>query len=139
MAAIGAAQVEKADFYKKQRIGHGELYKERLSEIKGITTQMVQRGAVSVYWMNSILINSEEYGRTKRELMEYLDKNGVETRLLFVGMNKQPSLLKYGCDGSGDYPVTDLLTRDGFYLPSGSGLKVEQIEYICNLIKSFKK
>lgn len=138
-AAIGVAQVEKADFYKKQRIIHGEMYKEHLSKIGGITTQAVHEDTKSVYWMNSILADKDKYGRTKEELMGYLEEEGIETRLLFVGMNRQQSLLKYGCDGSGSYPVTDILTRDGLYLPSGSGLEIEQIERICDLIKRFKK
>lgn len=139
VAAIGAAQVEKADFYKKQRIIHGQLYKKCLFGIEGITTQVVHKDTESVYWMNSVLVNKEKYGRSKKELMNYLKEQGIETRLLFVGMNKQPSLLKYGCNGSGDYPVTDMLTKEGLYLPSGSGLRDEQIEHICDLIKKFKK
>ena len=69
---------------------------------------------------------------------EHLKQNGVETRLLFTGMHKQKSLEKFGCDMTGDYPVTKKLTQNGLYLPSASSLQREQIEFICKLIKDFK-
>jgi len=48
-------------------------------------------------------------------------------------MNKQPSLRKYN-DGK-VYPVSDWLSENGFYLPSGSGLKDNEIKYVCEVIK----
>jgi len=71
--------------------------------------------------------------------MEHLARNNVETRRFFLGMHRQPALIKYGCDGSGNYPVTDGLTGTGMYLPSGSGLTGEQIRHICRLIGEFKR
>jgi perosamine synthetase len=43
----------------------------------------------------------------------------------------------FGCDCSGDYPVCDWLTENGFYLPSGSNLQEAQIERICDVIRKF--
>jgi len=50
-------------------------------------------------------------------------------------MHRQPSLLKFGCDGTGDYPITDNLAQNGLYLPSASNLKEEEIKYICDVIR----
>jgi perosamine synthetase len=58
--------------------------------------------------------------------------------MFFVGMNKQPALQNYGCDCNGSYPVTDLLSENGFYLPSGSNLTEQQILFICEAIKTFR-
>lgn len=138
-AAIGLAQVEKADEYRKMRIRNAELYRKYLEEIDGIILQKNRDYVINVHWMNGVLVDPAKYGRTKDELMLHLKKNNIETRLFFLGMHKQPSLLKYGCNGDGYYPVTDILTNNGFYLPSASSLKEEQIEAICNIIKSFKK
>ncbi len=89
--------------------------------------------------MNGILIDSKKYGKTKKELVKFLKLNGIDTRNFFTGMHCQPSLKKYGADCSGDYPVTEKLTKSGFYLPSGSNLKKREIEYICEIIKNLKK
>ena len=53
-------------------------------------------------------------------------------------MHKQKCLKDFKCDMSDKYPVTDMLTEKGFYLPSSSNLKKTEIRYICNLIKRFK-
>lgn len=140
VAAIGLAQVEKADDYKGMRIRNHQLYKKYLSGVSGILFQSEPyKDCVDVCWMNTIVINSKEYGHTKDELIAYLKENEIDTRLLFTGMHKQKALQDFGCDCSGDYPVCEWLTENGFYLPSASSLTEEQIKKICDVIISFKK
>lgn len=136
-AAIGLAQVEKADDYRRLRIKNAELYKRWLESCPGITFQEDTPDSLCVHWMNTVIIDSEAYGHTRDELIAYLKAQGIDTRLLFVGMARQPSLQKYGCDCSGRYPVTDWLTENGFYLPSSSSLTEKEIEYICAKIIDF--
>jgi len=123
-AAIGLAQVEKADFYRECRIRNAKLYREKLSKIKGVEFQQDTPNSLNVHWMNAILVPNRD------EIIARLKENGVETRLLFTGMHKQKALLDYGCDGSGDYSITENLTKHGLYLPSGSSLKEEDIEFV---------
>ena len=54
-------------------------------------------------------------------------------------MHRQKALADYGCDCSGSYPVTDLLTERGLYLPSGSGLSEEDIGYVCACIRQARE
>ena len=136
-AAIGLAQVEKADEYRDMRIKNHNLYKKYLSEVDGITFQKDEENSLNVNWMNTILLDTKKYGHSKEELIEHLKNNGVDTRLLFTGMHRQKCLLDFGCNCQGEYPVTDNLTQNGFYLPSASNLSKEDIEYICNLIIDF--
>lgn len=138
-AAIGLAQVEQADEYKEMRIKNGQKYQKLLSTIPGITVQQTKTNVVNVHWMNGLVLDPSKYGRTRSELIDHLKENGVDTRLFFNGMNKQPSLINYGCSPKGDYPVTDWLSQHGFYLPSASNLSHEKIEFICQIINDFKK
>lgn len=138
-AAIGLAQVEKADEYRALRIKNNKLYKEFLRDVDGIIFQKDEKDSLNVCWMNAILLEPNIYGHTKEELMAYLKKNGVDTRLLFTGMHKQKSLKDFGCDMNGKYLVTENLTQNGFYLPSASNLSVGNIEHICKIIKDFRK
>lgn len=138
-AAIGLAQVEKADEYRDMRIKNAKLYMKYLSEVPGILFQKDEENSLNVHWMNTIVIDPKVYGHTKDELIAHLKENNIDTRLLFQSMSKQKSLKAYGCDCSGTYPVTDWLSDNGFYLPSASSLTEDQIKYICNVIKDFKK
>ncbi len=138
-AAVGLAQVEKADFYKNRRIANHLLYRELLAKIPGLLLQEDEPQSLNVGWMNAVVVKSSEFGKSRDQLVEYLHEHGVETRLLFTGMHRQESLRKYGCDCSGAYPVTDWLTENGFYLPSGSNLTKEEIEFICAMIEECRK
>jgi len=134
-AAIGLAQVEKADIYRAMRINNASLYKNFLKDVPGIIFQQDTVGGLNAHWMNAIAIAPEKSRCSRDQLMDYLKGKGIETRLLFVGMHHQPGLIKAGCDGAGDYPVTDDLTRNGLYLPSASNLTEEDIRYICDKIQ----
>lgn len=138
-AAIGLAQVEKADEYRDMRIKNANLYKEYLSNCDGIIFQKDTKDSLNVNWMNTIIVNPIVYGHTKDELIAHLKENGIDTRLLFTSMHRQKSMRDFGCDCSGEYPITDWLSENGFYLPSASSLKDTQIKYICDVIKDFKK
>jgi perosamine synthetase len=138
-AALGLAQVEKADYYRDLRIKNALLYKKYLSEIEGIQFQRNQPNGLNVHWMNAILIDPVKFGKPKEQVIKNLKDSGIETRLLFTGMHKQESLKRYGCDCSGNYPVCEELTKNGLYLPSGSNLSEEEIEFICQKIMDLKK
>lgn len=137
IAAIGLAQVEKADVYKDLRIKNNTLYREFLKDVPGILFQPLQPDYLNVSWMNAIVVDPAKYGHTKDELIAHLKTNGIDTRLLFNGMHNQKSLSDFGCDCSGDYSVSDWLTQNGLYLPSASNLSEEEIKGICKLIVEF--
>ena len=135
-AAIGLAQTEKADFYRARRIKNGMLYRERLKHVPGILLQEQQADSLGVFWMNGVVL-TPDYGHSRTELCAYLKTHGVDTRLFFNGMHRQPALKKYGCDCGGQYPVSDHLADNGLYLPSGSGLSEDDVIYVCDLIGNF--
>lgn len=140
VAAIGLAQVEKADDYKEMRIRNHQLYKKYLSDVPGILFQSESdKDCIDVCWMNTIVIDPAKYGHHKDELIAHLKENEIDTRLLFTGMHKQKAMMDYGCDCSGEYPVCEWLTENGFYLPSSSSLTEEQIKFICGIISNFAK
>lgn len=140
VAAIGLAQVEKADEYREMRIRNHQLYRKYLKDVPGIIFQSEpSEGCIDVCWMNTIVIDPEKYGCHKDELIAHLKGKGIDTRLLFTGMHKQKAMKDYGCDCRGEYPVCEWLTENGFYLPSGSNLSEEQIKFICEVIRFFAK
>lgn len=140
VAAIGLAQVEKADDYKEMRIRNHQLYKKYLSDVPGILFQSEpDKDCIDVCWMNTIVIDPAKYGHHKDELIAHLKENEIDTRLLFTGMHKQKAMMDYGCDCSGEYPVCEWLTENGFYLPSSSSLTEEQIIFISKVIRDYGK
>ena len=139
IAAIGLAQLEKIEEHIEMRRKNNILYRFFLKDIPGITLQPEKEGSKNVYWMNSLLIDPKDFGIDRNGIAEKLAAKGIETRNFFIGMDKQESLKNYGCDCSGVYNVTNVLSDNGLYLPSSSGLKIEEIKYICDCIKEVIK
>ena len=140
VAAIGLAQVEKADDYRAMRIRNNELYRKYLEGVPGIIFQSLpEEGCIDVCWMNTIVLDPEKFGHTKDETVTFLKSQNIDTRLLFKSMSRQKSLADFGCGCSGEYIVTDWLNENGFYLHSASNLDEETIKNICRVIKEFQK
>jgi perosamine synthetase len=127
-AAIGLAQLENIDKYIMLRRNHAGLYSHHLEDIPGIRLPKEKEWAKNVYWMYGILVDNRD------ELMERLKDKGIETRPFFIPMHQQPFI-----KDNGSYPVADKVSNHGLYLPSGSNLSVEDIEYICDCIKEISK
>ena len=139
-AAIGLAQVEKLDYYVERRRHNNEYYREILSNLPGIFFQPEINECLNVYWMNALVIDEYKFGINRDLLMTFLKERGVDSRLFFKGMHKQPSLIKFGCEISDEFPVSIWLENNGLYLPSGSGLEKDDIIFICDeIIKIHEK
>jgi perosamine synthetase len=140
VAALGLAQIEKADEYVSRRRNNAYRYNEKLRGQRGITIPAERDYAVNSFWMYSILIE-DDFGMSRDEVMKQLEARGIETRSFFVPMHQQVALQNYvrenyGAESykawaSASYPVSERVSPRGLYLPSSSGLTDEQIERVC--------
>ena len=135
LAAIGLAQLERVDYYVARRRENARLYTERLKGLRGLTLQPELAWAKNSYWMYALLVE-DELGMERDAVMRALDEKGIETRTFFIPMHQQPSLLRYGCSAEGDFAVSEDISRRGLYVPSGSGLTVEQIDVVCDALRA---
>ncbi|GAB6275361.1 MAG: DegT/DnrJ/EryC1/StrS family aminotransferase [Peptococcaceae bacterium] len=133
-AAIGLGQLEKIDDLIAARRRNAYYYNRLLKDLPGITLPVERKEAKNVYWMYGILIE-DEFGLSRDELMFKLKEKGIETRTFFYPMHQQPAFQEMGLFAGEKYPVAEALSQKGLYLPSGSGLKKEEIEAVCQAIK----
>jgi len=134
-AAIGLAQMESIDRFVEMRRKNASLYSAGLKNIPGITLPQQKQWAKNVYWMFGI-VTDDKLGITRDSLMQRLKEKGVDTRTFFIPMHVQPAFLNMGLFKGESYPVATELSERGLYLPSGSGLKSEEIDYICTCLRS---
>jgi perosamine synthetase len=133
-AAIGVAQTELIDEKISAKRFIGQTYNELLAGAADLTLPYEEPWAKNVYWMYGI-VAGDGFGRTKDELMVMLKGKGVDTRSFFCPMSMQP--IFKGADPrfpdiSGSYPVSVDLWNRGLYLPSGIGLKREQMQEVAD-------
>lgn len=132
-AAVGLAQVEQMDHFVERRRQNALEYNCRLHGIPGIHTPKEAEWAKNVYWMYGILVDEQEYGMNRDQLRQVLADNGIETRTFFIPMHCQPVYWKVF---QGErYPIAEQLCRNGFYLPSASSLSLEELEFVCSVIR----
>ena len=136
-AAIGLAQFERIDELVERRRAHAHLYNRLLKDIEGISLPPERQWAKNVYWMYGILIQ-DSFGASRDELMGRLKDRGIETRAFFIPVHQQLAFVKMGLFRGESYPVAEVLSRRGLYLPSGSGLQEEQIQEICRVIREIR-
>ena len=137
-AAIGLGQAEQLDKLVQMRRENARLYDERLRGVEGLRLPPEKPWAKSNYWMYGVLVK-DSFGLDRDTLMEELVKRGVETRRFFVPMHDQPVFRKMGLYEEERYPVADKLAERGLYLPSSSGLTLEEIESVCNAVRTVKE
>lgn len=133
-AAIGLAQFEKIDELVERRRAHAHLYNSLLKDIEGVRLPPEKEWAKNVYWMYAILIE-DSFGISRDELMERLKGKGIETRAFFIPVDQQPAFQKINLFKDEKYPVAEMLSQNGLYLPSGSGLRKEEIQEVCRVIR----
>ena len=138
-AAIGCAQIVKFPGFVERRRHNFDRLKAALAgtEEKLILPEPCENSDPS--WFGFLLTCRE--GVEKNTVVQYLEKEGVQTRMLFGGnMLKQPcfSELKKSGEGYrviGDLPVTDQIMTDTFWIGVYPGMTDEMIDYMIRKIK----
>ncbi|HZI16987.1 MAG TPA: DegT/DnrJ/EryC1/StrS family aminotransferase [Pyrinomonadaceae bacterium] len=130
-AAIGLAQLERADWHLGRRREVAAWYEARLGGVPGLSWQGEQGWARHARWLFTVTLSDASHvGRD--EVMSRLEQRGVETRPVFYPMHVLPPYR----DGSGGgaYPVAEGLARRGLSLPTWAGLGREDIDYVCDAL-----
>ena len=130
-AAIGLAQVRRAEpqIFMKQRIN--KWYREQLAELRCIEFQDEYDDCRSIYWMTSIRL-LENAPITRDKLMQRLKSMNIDTRPLFPAISQYPIWNKSQQVSKNAF----MLGKTALNLPSGAKLSFREVEYICNCIKS---
>lgn len=137
-AALGCAQMEKIDQYVALRRAHAGRYSERLKHVAGLRLPTERPWARNTYWMYGVVLG-RDFGATRDAVMAELARNGIETRAFFRPMHLQKAIANHGFRSAQAMPVSEDLGENGMYLPSGSNLKEEEIDYVAECLVRLQK
>ncbi len=129
-AALGLAQIERADnqIFRKRRINR--WYTENLSEIGSISFQKESQGTQSICWMTSFTLNDDTL-ISRDELISCLKNERIDSRPVFPAISQYP-IWKYEATTQ---PNAKKIGATGINLPSGVLLSQSAIEKVCLSIR----
>lgn len=135
-AAIGLAQLERLNEFIEIKREMGHWYQHYLKDIVDIQLPIAETPyAKNIYWVFGIVLKN----KTAKEMMQSLHEQGIGTRPFFFPMHLQPVFQKMGWFENESYPVAENLAMQGFYLPSGVGLKKSELIKVCEVFKNIIK
>lgn len=133
-AALGLSQLKRIKSIIKRKKEIGNIYYNNFKNNKNILIQPNKlKYASNIYWVFGIILRNKFHNR-KLEVQKKLLKKSIETRPFFWPMHKQNIFKKMGLFKNESYPIAENLSKNGFYLPSGVGLKNDQIDYIVKIV-----
>lgn len=133
-AGIGCGQMDVLQPHVELRRAIHKFYTKELAEIDGLSVQQnPSTDFNSNFWLSTVLIDPKT-GKDPESLRQFMLDAGVETRRLWRPMHMQPVFAD--APYYGDTTCETLFDR-GLCLPSGSGLKEEELRYVADKIKEF--
>jgi perosamine synthetase len=127
-AAIGLAQLEKADWHLQRRREVAAWYREELRSAAGLVWQAEKAWARHVWWMFSVVVDGEAPPRD--EIMAHLRARRIETRPFVHPLHTLPPYRDASREE--DFPVAERLGRRGINLPTWAGVTRDQVRYVCD-------
>ena len=127
LAAVGVSQMHRVQELVNLRIKNANYYREKLEYNERIVFQPTLNNIKNSSWMVGIRLTlpKQNVKQIRRDLLA----QGIETRPFFKPMHAQVPLRRFH-NFENAYPVAELLSETGFYLPSSSHLTKNEIEYI---------
>lgn len=133
-AGIGCGQMDVLQPHVELRRAIHDFYTKELAGIEGVSVQQNPSTYFnSNFWLSTVLIDPKT-GKDPESLRQFMLDAGVETRRLWRPMHMQPVFAD--APYYGDTTCETLFDR-GLCLPSGSGLKEEELRYVADKIKEF--
>ena len=133
-AALGLNQLKRINQIVEKKREIGNYFYNNLKNNKNIIIQKPSIGyCQNIYWIFGIIIKDSNKKNTQK-IQKKLLSMGVQTRDFFWPMHKQKIYKKMGLFKGQKFPTAEYLANNGFYIPSGLGLKKSEMVKICKSI-----
>lgn len=129
-AALGLAQVQRADEIVEKKRQIFEWYRARLADVEEISLNTERPDCFSIYWMSSLVLG-EKVSMARDALSKELRKRQIDTRPFFEPISSFPMFRSMEVNN----PVAYSVPRRGVNLPSGHNRTEEEIDYICSHVR----
>jgi pyridoxal phosphate-dependent aminotransferase EpsN len=132
LAGIGRGQLQVLATRVEQRRAIAFRYRDAFAEIPGMTFMPQSPHGVVTNWLSCFLVDREQFGMSRNELIAALDEANIESRPVWKPMHLQP--LYRHAESIGGEVAEDLFQR-GICLPSSSSLSMEDQTRVIETVR----
>ena len=142
-AAVGCAQLKKLPHIIERRKENHKFYLDRLKKYEDVFILPEPEPNSDPSWFGCLLTVRENAPFEKSDIVKYLEKNLIQTRMLFAG-----NLLKHPCFDKmretntgfrvvGELTNTDYIMNNTFWVGVYPGLTEEKLQFITDKIGEY--
>ena len=131
--ALGLAQLENRDYIMSKRKENAAQLTESLQPYEAFLQLPTFPEYVDHSFMMYPIVIKEGAPFTRREMVEHLEINNIESRPMLPLLN-QPVYKELFGDIEAQYPAAKWINENGFYIGCHHGLEKEDIRYIVDAI-----
>jgi perosamine synthetase len=133
-AALGCSQLERIESHLEAKRRIVSRYAAGLGDVPGIGLMPGAPWASPAWWLYTVRVDPRRFGRSSRELMRLLGKEGVLSRPIFQPMHQ--SKAHAGSQALGG-EVAERIVAEALSLPSSVGLSETDQDRVIATIKEF--
>ena len=137
VAGVGRGQMKVLPLRVQQKRAIYERYVQNLTGLP-LAFQPEPAGARSNRWLTSIILDSD-CSVTPSQLLQALEAENIEGRHLWKPMHDQPVFARNAYVTVGEKSVSDDLFVRGVCLPSDTKMTMEEVDYVCDVIRKVLK
>ena len=141
-AAVGVAQLKKLSSFVKSRQKNWNFIKEGLQSLEDTFILPEPTSNSEPSWFGFVLTIRDNTKVKRKEIVEYLESNKIQTRMLFAGNYlRHPVFDEMRKTGAyrvvGELKNTDKIMNDTFWLGVYPGMREGMVEYMVKKVREF--
>jgi dTDP-4-amino-4,6-dideoxygalactose transaminase len=129
-SALGIVQLKKIDRNNQRRMEIVKIYRDRLSEVEGISLPFLQEQGISAYHICPILLDKDI---DRNRFISGMIDAGVQVSIHYPPIHTFSEYRRENAhDGESDLPITENIAKRIVTLPLFSNMRQDQIEYVID-------
>ena len=135
-ASFGLEQLKGLNSNIKLRENNFKMHLDFFSKYKNLVIPPHQLKNSKTGWLAYPIILKEGSKISRQKFQLYLEKNKIQTRVIFTGnILRQPGFKNIKCKGKvSQFPNSDYIMRNGLLIGCHHGLLIKEIKYIHKII-----
>lgn len=131
-AAYGTDQIDRLEGFIEIKIRNYNLYKEAIKKIRGLELLPFRNDTRANHWFYSVIVDKEEYGIDRDELIRKLNDNNIQTRPVWGLIHKQKPYLH-----NESYMLEKALyfEKNLLNVPCSTNLRKEDVAVVLKFLK----